>query len=56
MGKINVLICPYFFINEPIWVLTAKYYYICCPYTDGYFRRLLYDISQILIASEVFTK
>jgi len=36
--------------------LTAKYFYdICCPYTDGYFRSLLYDFSQILVASEVFT-
>jgi len=30
--------------------LTAKYFYnICCPYTDGYFRSLIYDFSQILI-------
>jgi len=41
--------------------LTAKDFYdICYPYTDGYFRRLSYDFSQILIASEVlisvFTK
>jgi len=41
--------------------LTAKDLYdICCPYTDGYFRSLLYDFSQIMIASEVlistFTK
>jgi len=28
-------------------------YDICCPDTDGYFRSLFYDISQILIASEV---
>jgi len=34
--------------------LTAKDFYdICCLYTDGYFRSLLYDFSQILIASEV---
>jgi len=35
-------------------------YDMCCPYTDGYFRSLLYDFSQILIASEAliskFTK
>jgi len=33
---------------------------ICCPYTDGYFKSLYYDISQIWISSEVlistFTK
>jgi len=33
--------------------LTTKNVYICCPYTDGYFKSLFYDISQILIASEV---
>jgi len=26
---------------------------ICCPYTDGYFRSIFYDVSQISIASEV---
>jgi len=27
--------------------LTAKYfYYICYPYTDGYFRSQLYDFSH----------
>jgi len=34
--------------------LTAKDFYdIYCPYTDVYFRSLLYDFSQIWIASEV---
>jgi len=38
-------------------MLTAKDFYdICCPNTDGYFKSLLYDFSQILIASEIFTK
>jgi len=32
---------------------TKNVYDICYPYTDGYFRSLFYDISQILIASEV---
>jgi len=32
---------------------TKNVYDICCPYTDGNFRSLYYDISQILIASEV---
>jgi len=41
--------------------LTAKDLYdICCPYINGYSKSLLYDFSQILIASEVlistFTK
>jgi len=38
-------------------MLTAKDFYdICCPHTDGHFRSLLYDFSQILVASEVYTK
>jgi len=32
---------------------TKNVYAICCPYTDGYFRSLFYDMSQILIISEV---
>jgi len=32
---------------------TKNVYNICCPYTDGYFRSIFYDVSQILIASEV---
>jgi len=28
-------------------------HFLCCPYTDGYFRSIFYDISHILIASEV---
>jgi len=32
---------------------TKDVYDICGPYTDGYFRSLLYNISQILIDSEL---
>jgi len=32
---------------------TKNVYDICCPYTDGYFKSLFYNVSQILIASEV---
>jgi len=32
---------------------TKNVYDICCPYTDGYFRNIFYDILQILIALEV---